>query len=185
MGESMTSARAAGWYRDPPGGFKYRYWDGSGWRPDVTAAVNGMHGTAKFFIRRRALARIGEFVPNNETVECIAAGSYYTWSWGNTPVAVVLTDRRLLLLLGGRRKARVREYPRDSISFAKPGFWGSITVIANGKRFRVDHVNPRDADDMVDAIRDHATGRRTGPAPPPRLVAKYLGKIRRWRVTEE
>lgn len=184
MGESMTSARAAGWYRDPPGRLRYAYWDGSGWRPDVTAAVNLMHGTAKFFIRRRALARIGEFVPNHETVECIAAGSYYTWTWGNTPVAVVLTDRRLLLLLGGRRKARVREYPRESISFAKPGLWGSITVIANGETFRVDRVNPHDADDMVDAIRDaRPAGERDRPSRRP--VARYLGKLRHRHVTEE
>jgi hypothetical protein len=51
MGESVTSARAAGWYRDPPGGYEYGYWDGSSWRPDVSAAVHLMHANSaeKFF----------------------------------------------------------------------------------------------------------------------------------------
>lgn len=184
MGESVTSARAAGWYRDPPGGYEYGYWDGSAWRRDVSAAMHLMHENdiAKFFIRRRALARIGEFVPNTETVACIGAGTYY--SWGNRPVAVVLTDRRLLLLIGGRRRARVREYPLESISFAESR-WGGLTVIANGKRLRIDPMNVHDRDEMARAIRDRLIGRRTGPAPSPRRVWGDLGKITRWRVTEE
>jgi Bacterial PH domain len=162
----------------------YGYWDGSAWRPDVSAALHLMHvnSTAKFFIRRRALARIGEFVSKDETVKCMAAGTYY--SWGNTNVTVVFTDRRLLPLIGGRRTARVREYPRESISDAKSGVLGSITVIANGKTLYISYVNPHDADDMVDAIRGPSSNRqRTRRAKPP--WPEDLGKIRRWRVTDE
>ena len=184
MGDMVMSARAAGWYRDPPGGYEYGYWDGSAWRPDVSAAMHVMQASSieKYFIGRRALARIGEFVPSDETVVCIGAGSYY--SWGNRPVALVLTDRRLLLLIGGRRRADVRGYPLESISFAGSR-WGGLTVIANGKKLRIECMNVHDRDEIARAIRDRLSGRHPGPAPAPRRVWDDLGKITRWRVTEE
>jgi hypothetical protein len=196
MGESRTPSPAAGWYRDPPGAYEYGYWDGSGWRPDVTAAISKMlasrsaaawrsrwswsrrlhHELAADGIGRGALARIGEFVARDETVERIAE----THSVYNSPGDdgyVVLTDRRLLRLTGSRRRAQVRDFALQSISVAESE-WAGITVVASGKTWRIGRMNVHDADDMAHAIRGRSSGRRTGPATP-------LGKIKRWRVTEE
>jgi hypothetical protein len=140
---------------------------------------------AKFFIRRGALARIGEFVPSDETVECIAAGTYF--SWGNRSVTVVLTNRRLLLMMGGRRLAEVRDYSSESISSVKSTWvdFGDqcLTVVANGKRLPTRGMNADDADEMAHWIRVGSSGRRSEPARPPRR--DDLGKIKRWRVAEE
>lgn len=157
MDESAGPARAAGWYPDPSGRYKHAYWDGSDWRPDVAAAVNRMqvNSSKKFFIRRGALSRIGEFVLKDETVERIATGTYY--SWGNRSGSLVLTDRRLLLLIGGRRTVEVRDYPLESVSSAESGL-GGIAVLAKGKRLRLAEMNGEDADDFVYALRLHNIG---------------------------
>jgi hypothetical protein len=108
-GESVTPPCAAGWYPHHPDSKEYGYWDGSTWRPDVMAAMNRMHNYSppKSF-RRWALARVGEFVPGDETVERIATGTSYFHRWGRSTSEVV-TDRRLLLLIGRRHDAEVRE----------------------------------------------------------------------------
>jgi hypothetical protein len=183
MDESVRPPpRAVGWYRNPPGGYEYGYWDGSAWRQDVSAAVHLMeaNSTVKFFMLRGALARIGELVSNDETVNCIGAGTYY--SRVNRRVSVVLTDRRLLLL-GGRRLATFCEFPLESISSAKP-VWGGLMVIADGRMLSISDMNAHDRDEMAQAIQDASSGRRTRPAPP-RRPAYDLGKVTRWRVTEE
>jgi Protein of unknown function (DUF2510) len=204
---SERPSPAAGWYPDPSGGSDWGYWDGSAWRRDVTAAIDrrlenraerssawpmvawsrrrwrrDLDIGAGLFLRGRALARIGEFVPRAETVECIADGTCY--AWGNRRVSVVLTDLRFLLLIGSRRRADVREYPLSSISSAESG-WGRLKVVVNGQKVTIYHMNPHDADDMAHALRDRLSGRRTGPAPPRRRAVGDLKKIRRWRVTEE
>jgi hypothetical protein len=150
MDEPVRQRRAAGWYPDPSGRYKHAYWDGSDWRPDVTAALNRIN--KNLFIRRGALARIGEFLLKDETVERIATGTYY--SWGNRSGVLVLTDRRLLLLIGGRRTVEVRDYPLESVSSAEAG-WGGIAVFVNGKTLRLTTMNGEDADEFAYALRRH------------------------------
>jgi hypothetical protein len=156
MDEPVRPPRAAGWYRDPTGRYKYGYWDGSDWRPDVAAAMERMRTSWKPGIRRGAIVRIGEFLLKDETVERMATGNYY--SWGNRGVFVVLTDRRLLFLIGGRRRAKVRAYPHESVSFVDSG-WGGIAVFANGDRLRITEMDREDADEIA-----YATRRHTGQA---------------------
>lgn len=159
MGESATPPRAAGWYRDPSGRSKYGYWDGSDWRPDVSGAMNRMRTSWKPGIRRGAIVRIGEFLFKGETVERMATGNYY--SWGNNHVFVVLTDRGLLFLTGGRRRAKVRAYPLESISFVDS--WGGIAVCADGKKLRTQ-IDREDADEIAYATRLH-TGQPSNDPP--------------------
>jgi Protein of unknown function (DUF2510) len=174
----VTPPSDAGWYHDPPGGYEYRYWDGSGWRPDLTVAMDrmGRDRIQKFSVRRR-LSRIIKLVSNDETVDCITDGDYY--SWGNTTALVVLTDRRLLLLIGGRLLGRVRDYPLESISF-EDSRWGGIKVIANGKVLRLPG-----ADEIAHAIQDRRSGGRPRPAPPSRRDSYDLGDVTRWRGPDE
>ena len=161
IGESATPSRAVGWYRDPSGRYKYGYWDGSDWQPDVSAAMNRMRTSWKPGIRRGAIVRIGEFLLKGETVERMATGNYY--SWGNHHVFVVLTDRRLLFLTGGRRRPEVRSYPLESISFVDSG-WGGIAVFANGDKLRITEMDREDADEIVYATRLH-TGQPSNDPP--------------------
>jgi hypothetical protein len=160
MGESVKPSRAAGWYPGPLGGNEYGYWDGSAWRPDVMAAMNRMHNYSppKSF-RRWALARIGEFVPSEETVERIATGTSYFRPLGRG-TSVVVTDRRLLLLIGSRQRAEVREYPLELISCVEAGEAG-LTVCANGQSLRIGCMNVNDADEIADVIQDRSHCRRT------------------------
>jgi hypothetical protein len=151
IGESGTPSRAVGCYRDHPDASEYCYSDGSAWRQDVSAALNRTHRPASL---RGALARIGEFVPSDETVECMASGNYYALRKGNQTVTVVLTDRRLLFFFGGRRFARVRDYLLESVSFVEYG-WGGIAVFAVGKRLRINQMNHKDAHEIVYATRRH------------------------------
>lgn len=165
MGESVKSSRAAGWYPDPPSSKEYGYWDGSTWRPDVTAAMNRMHNYSppKSF-RRWALARIGEFVPSDETVERIATGTSYFHPLGRG-TSVVVTDRRLLLLIGSRHRAEVRDYPFESISYVEASEEG-LTVCAHGQTLRIRYMNVNDADEIADAIQDRSHCLRSRHARP-------------------
>jgi hypothetical protein len=158
--ESVTPRRAAGWYRHPPDSKEYGYWDGSTWRPDVMAAMNRMHNYSppKSF-RGWALEGIGEFVPSDERVERIAMGTSYFHRFGR-PTSVVVTDRRLLLLIGFRHDAEVREYPFESISYVDAGHEG-LTVCANGQTFRIGDMNVTDADEAADVIQDRSHCRRS------------------------
>lgn len=173
---SVTPPRAAGWYPRPPGSKEYGYWDGSTWRPDVMAAMNRMHNYSppKAF-RGWALEGIGEFVPSDETVERIAMGTSYFRRFGRA-TAVVVTDRRLLLLIGGRHDAEVREYPFESISYVEAGDEG-LTVFANGQRLRIGDMNVTDADEAADVIQDRSHCRRSRRARP--------GEPRGWPYDQE
>jgi Bacterial PH domain len=157
---SGTPRSAAGWYPHPPGSKEYGYWDGSAWRPDVMAAMNRMHNYSppKSF-RRWALARIGEFVPSDETVERIATGTSYFHRLGRG-TSVVVTDRRLLLLIGSRHHTEARDYPFESISFVEADDEG-LTVCADGQTLRIGDMNVTDADEAADVIQDRSHCRRT------------------------
>jgi hypothetical protein len=174
--ESATPPRAAGWYPHPPDSKDYGYWDGSGWRPDVMAAMNRMHNYSppKSF-RGWALEGIGEFVPSDETVQRIAMGTSYFHRFGRA-TSVVVTDRRLLLLIGFRHDADVREYPFESISYVEAGDEG-LTVCANGQTFRIGDMNITDADEAADVIQDRSQCRRSRRA--------RLGEPHGWPYDQE
>jgi hypothetical protein len=129
------------------------------------AAMNRMHNYSppKSF-SRWALARIGEFVPSDETVERIATGTSYFRPLGRG-TSIVVTDRRLLLLIGSRDRPEVRDYPLGSISFVEAGEEG-LTVCSNGQTFRIGYMNVNDADEIADAIQDRSNCRRTRRARP-------------------
>jgi hypothetical protein len=165
IGEAETPSRPAGWYPTPPGSKEYGYWDGLAWRPDVIAAMNRMHNYSppKSF-RKWALSRIGEFVPSDETIERIATGTSYFHSWGRS-TSVVVTDQRLLLLIGSRRRAEVRDYPLASISYVEAHEEG-LTACANGQMLRIRHMNVTDADEIADVVQDRSHCQRSRRARP-------------------
>jgi hypothetical protein len=153
MGESVTLPPPAGWYRDPSDSHKFRYWDGSAWRPDVTAAINRMHlRSLEKVTFRRALARIGEFVADNETVERMATGMDHAWPYGNYGVLVVLTDRRMFFLKSGRKTKITRNFPLETVTFVECA-WGGITLLARRERAQIAYMNSEDAKAIVDLMR--------------------------------
>jgi hypothetical protein len=88
----------------------------------------------------------------------------------------VVTDRRLLLLIGFRHDAEVREYPFESISYVEAGDEG-LTVCANGQMFRIGDMNVTDADEAADAIQDRSQCRRSRRA--------RLGEPHGWPYDQE
>lgn len=132
----------------------------------------------------REIRYLTEYLWAGEHVERMTRGSY-----GGRGGLVVLTDRRLLFVVEGRRRRASEEFPLrnvSSVEWATGMVTGKITVLASGNKAEIAKVNKYDGREITDLIRHRLSPASPAPTPvtlPPgdpdlRNRLRRLGELR-------
>ncbi|CAI7976641.1 MULTISPECIES: PH domain-containing protein [unclassified Parafrankia] len=114
----------------------------------------------------REIKYLAEHLWEGERVERLARGSC-----GKGGGLVVLTDRRLLFVLEGRKRRASEEFPLrnvSSVEWAAGLVLGKIVVLASDSQAEITNVNKRAGREIADLIRNRLG--LASPAPTPVAV---------------